>query len=114
MKDNICTYCDKSFGQKSHPRTHIKLIHEKMKDKTCTTCNKSFSSSTTLRMHVKAVHEKLRQYKCKYCDKSYGYSTHLSNHTKTHEDGKIKRYLSYLSEIICNKSKNESPYLIYS
>ena len=51
-----CELCDRSFYQKCHLESHIKIQHRENEKYHCTVCNKEFGYKCSLKVHVKTYH----------------------------------------------------------
>ena len=61
-RDHACPHCPSAFGEKSHLKTHIKVVHEKRKDHACPYCKGvAFGEKGTLKAHISAIHLKIKR-----------------------------------------------------
>lgn len=77
-----CSYCDKTFKNPNHLRSHINVHTGKIKY-ICEVCGKEFKKRETLRSH-KSVHTTERPFICEYCNAGYKLKKHLIQHYRTH------------------------------
>ncbi|XP_069499054.1 zinc finger protein 182-like [Ambystoma mexicanum] len=77
-----CSYCEKSFVQRSELVTHLK-IHEKEQEFGCIVCDKSFTNRHSLANHMR-THKGEKLYKCTECEAGFTQRLHLRRHQKIH------------------------------
>lgn len=66
-----CTLCDRSFGNRSLMRKHVRRIHEEAgRVFECPECHKQLSRKHLLRNHI-AYHHNGQSHKCTVCDKPF-------------------------------------------
>lgn len=73
-----CTYCRKSFRDKSYFQLHVRL-HTGNRPFICDICSKGFCKQSHLKEHMR-IHTGEKPFKCKLCD----YCAIQSSHLKTH------------------------------
>ena len=118
----ICNFCGKKLTQKSHLKSHISAVHEKLKPYKCNLCEETFSQKNALikhkmlvhdhnvqkcniceieikgdanilKMHISRVHERAGQSMCTFCNKYLKSKRALDIHLRTvHENDKQKPF----------------------
>ena len=80
-----CEFCEKTFTQRSHVRTHMKNVHIEEK-----LCDKRFNTAQAANIHEKGVHGDFvgdPEFSCEMCD----FKTHYRDSLKNHKNSKIHR-----------------------
>jgi len=77
-----CTICPKNFTQLAHLQKHI-LVHTGEKPHTCPECQKRFSSTSNLKTHMR-LHSGTKPYECDKCAGKFTQFVHLKLHRRLH------------------------------
>lgn len=82
-----CSYCNKTFNQKSNVKIHEIQKHQPEKMKHHCFCGKSFVTSRGYQIHLRThiPNEERRKFVCRICDKALMSNENLEVHMKVHE-----------------------------
>ena len=77
-KPKICTFCEKTFKNKTKCDLHKKIVHWPTLV-SCNVCQKKCPNELALRNHIKKC-KVISCWKCRKCMNGFNYNTHLKSH----------------------------------
>lgn len=83
IRAHSCSMCGQSFVEKGNLVVHEKT-HTTDKTFKCMDCDKTFGQRSYLKLHIKRSHAKVKPFKCNVCGKTFAQRHILNKHSKAH------------------------------